>query len=55
MEFTGRAGVFDFGREYGLTDQQALLISDHFPVWAEFSVFEGGGATQMAGELPRPR
>ena len=55
MEFTGRAGVFDFGRQFELTDQQALLISDHFPVWAEFSVFEGGAATQMAGDLPRPR
>ncbi len=52
-EFTSRAGVFDFGREYQLTDEQALLISDHFPVWAEFSVFEGGPA--MAGELPRTR
>ncbi|HZL91350.1 MAG TPA: endonuclease/exonuclease/phosphatase family protein [Pirellulaceae bacterium] len=53
-EFTGRFGVFDFCRQYGLTDQQALLISDHFPVWAEFSVFEGG-ATQMAGDLPQSR
>ena len=52
-EFTGRAGVFDFGREYGLTNEQAALISDHFPVWGEFSVFEGGPA--MAGELPRTR
>ena len=52
-EFTGRAGVFDFGREFGLTNEQATLVSDHFPVWAEFSVFEGGPA--MAGELPRTR
>jgi deoxyribonuclease-1-like protein len=52
-EFTSRSGVFDFGREYQLTNEQALLISDHFPVWGEFSVFEGGPA--MAGELPRTR
>jgi deoxyribonuclease-1-like protein len=52
-EFTSRGGVFDFGREYSLTNEQVLLISDHFPVWAEFSVFEGGPA--MAGELPRTR
>lgn len=50
-EYTGHYGVFDFGREYQLSDQQALLLSDHFPVWAEFSVFEGGPGMQMAGDL----
>lgn len=54
-EFTGRAGVFDFREEYQLTPEQALAISDHLPVWAEFSVFEGGAGTQMAGDLPRAR
>jgi endonuclease/exonuclease/phosphatase family metal-dependent hydrolase len=41
-EFTGRGGVFDFLREYNLSLQQAERISDHLPVWAEFSVYEGG-------------
>lgn len=41
-EFTGRGGVFDFLRQYNLTVEQALEVSDHFPVWAEFSVHEGG-------------
>jgi len=41
-EFTGRGGVFDFLRQYNLTEQQAERVSDHMPVWAEFSVFEGG-------------
>ncbi len=41
-EFTGRGGVFDFLRQYNLTLDQAKHISDHMPVWAEFSVFEGG-------------
>jgi endonuclease/exonuclease/phosphatase family metal-dependent hydrolase len=42
QEFTGRAGVLDFVREFELSLNDALLISDHLPVWAEFSVFEGG-------------
>ncbi len=41
-EFTGRAGVWDFMREWNLTLDEALEISDHLPVWAEFSVWEGG-------------
>jgi deoxyribonuclease-1-like protein len=41
-EFTGRGGVFDFREHFQLTREQALEISDHFPVWAEFSQYEGG-------------
>jgi len=41
-EFTGRGGVYDFMRDFNLTQQQAERVSDHLPVWAEFSVFEGG-------------
>jgi exonuclease III len=41
-EFTGRAEVFDMMREFELTVQAAAEISEHLPVWAEFSVFEGG-------------
>ena len=42
VEFKGRAGVFDFLREFNLTIDDALTISDHLPVWAEFSIYEGG-------------
>ena len=35
-EFTGRAGVFDFAREFQLDREAALAVSDHLPVWAEF-------------------
>ena len=35
-EFTGRAGVFDFAREFQLNPEAALAVSDHLPVWAEF-------------------
>jgi deoxyribonuclease-1-like protein len=48
VEFTGRSGVFDTLREYNLTQKQALEISDHCPVWAEFSSFEGGQPGRVA-------
>lgn len=41
-EYTGRSGVFDFLREYNLTLEEALRVSDHLPVWAKFSAYEGG-------------
>ncbi|MCA9163500.1 MAG: endonuclease/exonuclease/phosphatase family protein [Planctomycetales bacterium] len=49
-EFTGRAGVLDFLREYNLTMEQALEISDHLPVWAEFTVYEGGQPGRVAAQ-----
>lgn len=39
-EFTRVAGVLDYVRDLGLTEKQAVLISDHRPVWAQFSSFE---------------
>lgn len=39
-EYAGRSGVFDFMRFKNLSLQQAVQVSDHFPVWAEFSVYE---------------
>ncbi len=47
-EFIGRAGVFDMMREYNLTMDEALEVSDHLPVWAEFSVYEGGTPGRVA-------
>lgn len=47
-EFTGRGGVFDFLREYNLSLQEALEVSDHLPVWAEFSIYEGGVPGRIA-------
>jgi endonuclease/exonuclease/phosphatase family metal-dependent hydrolase len=47
-EFTGRAGVFDLIREFNLTMDEALQVSDHMPIWAEFSVYEGGQAGRVA-------
>ncbi len=48
-EFTGKWGVVDLAREFGLTQQAALEVSDHCPVWAEFSAYEGGVASTAAG------
>ncbi|MCA9239988.1 MAG: endonuclease/exonuclease/phosphatase family protein [Planctomycetales bacterium] len=39
-EFTGRAGVIDVRSVWRLTAEQAEEVSDHLPVWAEFSVYE---------------
>jgi endonuclease/exonuclease/phosphatase family metal-dependent hydrolase len=47
-EFTGRGGVLDFMRDFNLSLDQALQVSDHLPVWAEFSVYEGGRAGPIA-------
>ncbi len=51
VEFTGRAGVFDFLRAYNLSVEEAIEISDHLPVWAEFSIYEGASRVAHA---PRP-
>ncbi len=39
-EFTGRFGVLDYQQEFGLSEAQAIMISDHLPLWAEFSAYE---------------
>jgi deoxyribonuclease-1-like protein len=47
-EYTGRAGVFDMRAAFNLTLEQALEISDHQPVWAEFTAREGGAGGRVA-------
>ena len=47
-EYTGRRGVFDTIREFNLTTEEALKISDHMPVWAEFNLYEGGQGGRIA-------
>ncbi len=39
-EFSGHAGVLDFGQAFGLNYDQARAVSDHLPVWALFSSSE---------------
>jgi endonuclease/exonuclease/phosphatase family metal-dependent hydrolase len=40
QEFTGRSGVWNLQQYYKITLDDALRLSDHFPVWAEFSAYE---------------
>jgi len=55
-EFTGRAGVMDLMREFDLTLREALEVSNHQPVWAEFSPYEGGQSGHLAeGDAPTTR
>ncbi len=39
-EFTGRYGLVDLQQYFGINEEQSLMISDHMPVWAEFSAYE---------------
>ena len=43
-----RGGVYDLQTQHGLTVDQAKLVSDHLPVWAEFSIYEAGSPNQVA-------
>lgn len=47
-EFTGRAGVYDFPGIYGLSYDDAKQVSDHLPVWGEFSAYESGSIGRVA-------
>ena len=40
LEFTGNGGVVDFLKVYNLGFRDAMAISEHMPVWAEFSARE---------------
>lgn len=54
-EFSGRWGVYNIEKIHGLTREQALQVSDHLPVWAEFSAYEsstpGRVATRETGTI----
>jgi deoxyribonuclease-1-like protein len=49
VEFTSSSGVLDLMRELDLSLEAAREISEHLPVWAEFSSYEGGQPGAMAG------
>jgi hypothetical protein len=50
-EFTGRADVVDLMRELSLPLRDVQEISEHLPVWAEFSVYEGGRSDYVADRI----
>lgn len=54
-EFTGSWGVLNFEQEFQLTRDQALKVSDHFPVWAEFQIWEAPKQGLFAGRLGNRR
>lgn len=42
VEYTGNSGIMNLKEMFGLTEDEALKVSDHMPVWAVFSMQEGG-------------
>jgi deoxyribonuclease-1-like protein len=62
-EFTGRWGVFDIERvqDPPLSREMALQVSDHLPIWAEFSAYESAAPGRVAtrpgpnATVPLPR
>ncbi|EAQ82323.1 exonuclease/endonuclease/phosphatase family protein [Blastopirellula marina] len=48
-EFTGVAEVYDTEKEFRLTRDQAMDVSDHLPVWGEFSAYEAGPSAIASG------
>jgi len=53
-EYTGRSGVVDMVRRFNKeTDWIYKEVSDHLPVWAEFSIYEGGNRGRVATK-PEP-
>jgi deoxyribonuclease-1-like protein len=48
VEYDRRAGVFDLMEEFHLSPEQALAVSDHLPIWAEFTLVEGGSSALAA-------
>ncbi len=51
-EYTGRWGVFDLESAFGLTREQALQVSDHLPIWAEFRAWETRDTGGVVGRGP---
>lgn len=54
-EYTGRWGVVDLESAMGINLDQALQISDHLPIWAEFQVWEATSAPSFADRTPNVR
>jgi hypothetical protein len=48
-EFMGKSGVLDMATVFGITLEEALKVSDHNPIWAEFSIVEQPSAYSTPG------
>jgi endonuclease/exonuclease/phosphatase family metal-dependent hydrolase len=53
-EYTGQWGVVDVESVFKLTREEALRVSDHNPVWAEFSIWEAAPQGTVAGRPAVP-
>ncbi|MCY2984962.1 MAG: endonuclease/exonuclease/phosphatase [Planctomycetota bacterium] len=55
-EYTGRSGVLDVCDMFGIKVDEALRISDHLPIWAEFTTQEQlpGSSTAQIVERNNP-
>ncbi len=51
-EFTGKSAVLDLVREFKLKPSEARQISNHLPVWAEFSSYEGVASGHIESARP---
>ncbi|MEO2045344.1 MAG: hypothetical protein ABGX16_02080 [Pirellulales bacterium] len=47
-EYLGKSGVLNMMQEFQLSEKEALIVSDHLPIWAEFSAYENSYPKQMA-------
>ena len=47
-EFTGVTGIVSLQQEFGLSMEQAIDVSDHLPIWAEFDAHEHGTQSPLA-------
>lgn len=55
-EYTQHSGVMDLRNTFSISESEALQVSDHCPVWAEFSVYEAGTTPYVSGRPnQRPR
>jgi deoxyribonuclease-1-like protein len=52
-EYSGRWEVYNFQQAFKLLPDQALQVSDHLPIWAEFNAYESAGPGRVASR-PAP-
>ncbi len=54
-EYAGRSNVFKLTEQFRITPDQAAQVSDHFPVWAEFSAYERDYTGRIASRRANAR
>ena len=54
IEYTGNGGVYDFMSRLNTTLAGALTISNHMPVWGEFSILEGQSPGRISSASGSP-